>query len=510
MRTENSIKNMGVGLGGQLISSIMSFASRSVFIYTLSSEYLGISGLFSNILMMLSLAELGIGNAIIYSMYKPIADGNEIFLTQLLSFFGKVYRIIGIIVGSVGLLLTPFLGFFIKDMPDIPYFRVIYILYLLNTVVSYFYSYKCAVLDANQKQYIGNIYRYKYMIFRDIVQMAVLTITHNYMLYLIIQVGCSVYTNWKISKKAEELYPWTRNVKAAKGLNKETKKEIRKNVFAMFNHNVGSVVVNGTDNILISKFAGLLDVGIYSNYSLIINGIVAIVSKVTESVAASIGNLGVLENENKVFLVYRNMNFVNFWIYSFCSICFWVEFQPFITMWLGTDFLLTESVLLLICLNFYISGMRRVNITFRDSMGLFWHDRYKPLAEATINLVSSIYLGKRLGIAGVFIGTFLSNMLTGFWVEPYILYKHKFHRTLTGYMLHYFIYTSCMIIAGSVVTFICLQTQMSGWTGIVLRFIYCLIVINVIYLIFFWKTREFVYLRQCVLPTVKHILKTRG
>lgn len=509
MRTENTIKNASIGLSGQMISCIMSFIVRTVFVSTLTKEYLGVSGLFTNILTMLSLAELGIGNAIIFSMYKPVAENNEELLKQLLNFYGKVYRTVGIVVGIAGVSLSPFLGFFIKDMPNIPHLQLIYILYLSNTVVSYFYAYKCSVLDANQKQYIGSLYKYKYMILRDVLQMLFLILTHNFIFYLLIQISVTVYSNWKISKKAETLFQWVTDSNKSAPLSSDIMKEIKKNVFAMFNHNVGAVVVNGTDNILISKFAGLVEVGLYSNYSLILSGIVAIVAKVTEAAAASVGNLGVLENEKKVFSVYCTMNLVNFWIYSFCTICFLMLFQPFIKMWLGADFLLSNGVVLIICINFYVSGMRRVNITFRDAMGLFWYDRYKPLAEAAINLIASICLAKQWGIAGVFIGTFISNMMTGFWVEPYILFKYKFGNGIKNYMLRYFMYTGCMVVAGGIVWKVSLLTSGTGWSDIAFRIICCIVIVNIFYLIAFFRTTEFQNLRNLIVPEVKRMIGRR-
>lgn len=506
MRTENSIINAGVGLIGQIISSIMNFICRTVFVYTLSAQYLGINGLFTNILSMLSLAELGIGGAITFSMYKPIADGDETVLRQLLNFYGKVYRCVGIVIGCIGVAITPFLGFFIKDMPDIPHLRFIYILYLVNSVISYFYSYKCSVLDANQKQYIGNIFRYKYIIICDIIQMVFLVLTHNFIVYLMLAVFNTIYTNMRISRKTEELYPWIKRISKSDQLNVKLKSEISKNVFAMFNHNIGNVIVNGTDNILISKFAGLINVGVYSNYSMIVLTITSLISKISDSFTASVGNLGVMEDEDRVYKVYQIINFVNFWIYSFCTICFLLLFQPFITVWLGTNYLLTDASVFMICVNFYISGMRKVNLTFRDAMGLFWHDRYKPLVESTINLAASIYLAQRMGIVGVFIGTFISTILTAFWVEPFILYKHKLHRKLRGYMVRYAGYTGCMIGVGIIINSILRQFEVTGWIEIIISVFVCVIGINVIYFIIFWRTSEFQYLLKMVLPVVKKTL----
>ena len=290
-------------------------------------------------------------------------------------------------------------------------------------------------------------------------------------------------------------------------MNQALKGEIKKNVLAMFNHNIGAVVVNGTDNVLISKFAGLVNVGLYSNYYLILSGISSIVSKVSEAVTASVGNMGVAENDDKIYSIYRTMNMVNFWIYSFCTICFWMLFQPFIIMWLGEAYLLETPVVLIVCINFYISGMRKINITFRDAMGLFWHDRYKPVAEAIINLVVSICLAKKMGITGVFIGTFVSNMMTGFWVEPFILYKYKFKRNLCAYMWSYLFYTCLMVIGGGIVTILMDYIVVQGWSGIVIRLFCCVIVINLLYLAAFWRTGEFQHLRQFVYPQVKGLLK---
>lgn len=510
MRTENSIINAGVGLSGQIVSSIMNFLCRTVFVHTLAAEYLGLNGLFANILSMLSLAELGIGGAITFSMYKPIADGDETVLKQLLNFYGKVYRCVGIVIGCIGVAITPFLNFFIKDIPDIPHLRFIYILYLGNSVISYFYSYKCSVLDANQKQYVGNIFRYKYIVIRDIIQMVFLILTHNFIVYLMLAVLNTIYTNWRISKKAEELYPWIRDIKKTDLLNPELKDSIKKNVFAMFNHNIGNVVVNGTDNILISKFIGLIEVGLYSNYSLIISTIMSIVSKVSNSVAASVGNLGAMEDDERVYKIYQVINFLNFWIYSFCTICFWILFQPFITVWLGKNYLLMNTTVFIICANFYLSGMRSVNLTFRDAMGLFWYDRYKPPVECVINLVASIYLARRMGIAGVFIGTFISTMLTSFWSEPYIVHKYKFHRKLSEYITRYAVYTSCMIGVGLIIKAATDCFALSGWFNIIVKILVCIVGINGIYLAIFCRTPEFQYLYKLVFPVLKSLLEKLG
>ena len=278
MRTKNSIINLVVALIGQLTGIIISFFARLIFIRLLGSEYLGLNGLFTNILTILSLAELGIGSAIIFSLYKPLAQNNKSVIKSLMNLYKVTYRIIGITIIILGFIFLPFYKYLINDIPQIPYLDLIFLMFVLNTAVSYFFSYKKSLIICDQKRYITIIYKYFYYFLLNFIQIIILLLTKNYLLYLVIQIFFTIIENISLSHKANKLYPYLKE-KNIEPLNKDIKKEIKRNISAMMRHKLGGMVVNSTDNILISKFIGLTAVGIYSNYYLIINAFQLIFNK---------------------------------------------------------------------------------------------------------------------------------------------------------------------------------------------------------------------------------------
>ena len=306
MRTDNSIKNVKASLISQIVNIITKFIGRMIFVAVLSSEYLGINGLFTNILTLLSLADMGIDNALTYSMYKPLAEKNEKKLKELTNFYRKIYSSIATLILIVGLFLIPFLPYLIKDMPDISNINLIYILYLINTVISYLCVYKTSVITADQKGYIVTIYTQVFNIISTIATSIVLIITKQFIIYLIVQIMISVFSNIYMSKRAEKLYPCIKNVKGYEITSSE-KKEIRSKTYALLFHKIGGVIVCGTDNIIISMLVGLKDVGIYSNYVMVTNAITTITSQATASITASVGNLNVDNNKDHIYEVFKKL-----------------------------------------------------------------------------------------------------------------------------------------------------------------------------------------------------------
>lgn len=506
MRTKKSIKNIGFALGGQLLNSLITFISRTIFIYILGSDYLGINGLFTNILSILSLAELGVGSAIIYSMYKPLANNDEYRISALMNLYSKAYKIIGAIVAIIGITITPFLDYIINDKPNIDNITFIYLLFLLDSVLSYYFAYKRSIIIADQKNYLSTINQQIFNIIKFLGQVTVLLISKNYILYLGVQILSNFLSNIFISIKADSLYPYLKLNKKAE-LDKEEKALIFRNVRAMMSHKVGGVVVNSTDNILISSFIGVYWVGIYSNYVMITGMINSVLYQIFTALTASVGHLNVTESKEKSKEIFYITFFLNFWIYSFCSICLWILFNPFITLWVGEKFTLSLNIVFIIILNFFIVGMRQTTIMYNTTLGLFWNDRFKPWFEAGINLVASLFFMRILGIAGVFIGTFISTITTSFWVDPYILYKYSFNSGLKNYFKKYFIYFIVTLFSGSITTYIAANiNNNNNIVAFIYKLIICLIVPNLINLIIFYRTYEFKYI---LLKIIKPILKKR-
>ncbi|VYU05164.1 Polysaccharide biosynthesis protein [Clostridium butyricum] len=492
MRIENSIKNSIIGILGQIVNVLINFLNRSIFIYVLGIDYLGINGLFSNILSILSLAELGIGSAIVYHIYKPLASKKEEELKSLMSLYSKAYRIIGIFVGIVGIGLIPFLDYIIVDKPNVENLTLIYVLFLFNSVVSYFYIYKSSLIIADQKNYIVIIKQQKYMILQMILQIIILIITKQYLVYLIIQVICTILFNISISQTADKIYPFLKD-KNIKIINKEKRKTIFKHVGAMMSHKIGGVVVNCTDNILISSFIGVYWVGIYSNYVMIINMLNKFIEQIFTALTASVGNLNAIEDSNKSYDIFQKIFFVNFWIYGFCSTCLFVLFNSFIELWIGNNYTMTMNSVLIIVVNFYIYGMRKSIMTYNTTLGLFWNDRYKPIVEATINLVVSVILLKTYGINGIFVGTFISTITTSLWVEPYILYKHGFKTDLSKYFIKYIKYLVITIISVFITYLIVDYIKLNTLYYFTIKVIICLFIPNTVFIIFLLRTDEFKY-----------------
>lgn len=445
-RTLNTIKNTTFGVMAQFITLIINFLNRTIFIHFLGVEYLGLSGLFSNILSMLSLAELGIGVAISFSLYKPLAQNNIRKTKALMHFYSKAYRLIGITILILGLCLIPFLDYLIQDRPDIPHFVLIYIMFLGNSVVSYFFTYKRSLLSADQKEYLNTINRTIFMIIQSIAQFFVLLIFKNYVFYLLTVIICTIMSNIWISIKCDKIYPFLKD-----NQEKLTKKETRdllKYVGAQMSHKVGGIVVNGTDNILTTAFVknGLVVVGLYSNYLLIINAIKSIINMFFASAMASVGNLNAADEPKKSKNVFNRMFFLNMCFFGISASCIFNLSSDFIKVWLGEDYLISQQIVFIIGLNYFVTGMRQSCITFNTTLGLFWNDRFKPWIEAFINLVISILFIKQFGFAGVLMGTLVSTLATSFWVEPYILYKHGFKMPVVDYFYRYLQYALATVI----------------------------------------------------------------
>lgn len=448
-RTDSSLKNLVTAWVGQAAAIIVSFIARIIFLRCLNEEYLGLNGLFTNILTIFSLVELGVGPAMNFSLYRPLARNDTEQVKSLMALYRKAYILIGCMIGVIGLLFTPFYTVFMDTVPDIPRLTLIYWLFVANTAISYFFSYKRALIICDEKRYIATVYRYVFYILLNIAQMAALLITRDYILFLLLQVAFTLAENIGISKKADQMYPYLRE-KDISPVPRETGNEIRKNIGAMLIHKVGGMVVFSSDNLILSKFVGLRAVGLYSNYYLVTDALNKIFSQVFTSLTASIGNLNASdrrEDRVKLEATFDKVFFADFWIYGFAACCLWVLFNPFISLWLGDSLLFDKFTVLIIVVNFYLTGMRKAVLTFWEATGTFYYDRYKPLFEITINLVTSVWLAKRIGAAGVFLGTIISTVSTCLWIEPHVLYKHVFHKRAGRYAARWIVYTLTVLMA---------------------------------------------------------------
>ena len=492
-RTENSIINSAMSIVTQVLTVVLNFAVKTVFIKMLSDEYLGVNGLFTNIITMLSLADLGIGIAIPYSLYKPLAKKDEHKINVLMNFYKKVYTIIGIAVLLIGLSLTPFLGLIIKDIPkNVPHLSLIYILFVIHSASSYFFVYKKFLIDSDQKGYITSRIIFTFSTLLSIIQIILLVTTKNYILFLLSSIILVIIQNIYISSKANKLYPFIKN-KTDEKLEKEDMEGIKKNVSSLFIYKVGTVIMNGTDNIIISKFIGLIIVGFYSNYVLIINSITTVLNQIFNAITSSIGNLVVTTNKKRSKEVYDNLNFANFWLYALFGVCIIVLINPFINIWIGKKYVMGFSIVFLLVLNFYVLGMQSVTNSFRNAYGLFWIAKYRPIIMVIINIVISVVLVQFIGIEGVLIGTLISRLVTTAWLDPYIVHKYGFEISPKSYYIDYLKYLVIFIAISIILNYFVSMIAINNIFILILIAILVVIIVNVILVLLFFKTSEFNY-----------------
>lgn len=508
-RTEYSARNISFAMIGRIAALLMGFVSRIVFTHTLDAEYVGVNGLFTDILNVLSLSELGIGTAITYALYKPIAENDREKQKSYMKIYRTFYHVVAVVVLAIGLCLTPFLDSIIKNKPDIPELTLIYLMYLANSVISYLLIYKKTLIDAHQQSYIGVIIQTSSWIVQIIIQIVILITTRNFVLYLSIMLLSTLLSNVLISRKADSMYPYLRE-KNVNPLSSEEKSDIFKNVKAMILHKVGDVAVNNTDNILLASVVGLTAAGKYSNYFLIIESIRGVFVQIFNGITASVGNLGVVENKERVKKIFEGMFFMGHWMYGVTAICLYEILDTFVGLSFGSQYIFGVDITLVLCVNFYVSGMRQATLAFRDSLGLFYYDRYKSICAAIINLAASIVLGRMFGTVGIFLGTFISTMTTSFWVEPYVLYKRRLESSCPKYFVRYFIYALSTAGLWFVCDLICKNVNYGPIATIITRGLICLAIVDLGYFVLFGKTKEFkllwgkaVYLLRKKLATTK-------
>jgi O-antigen/teichoic acid export membrane protein len=492
MRIKSSLLNITAGLANQFIITALSFISRTVFIATLGIEYLGVNGLFTNILAMLTLAEAGLGVSIMYSLYKPIAENDHNRINILMKFYRNTYMVIAAIILLLGLSIMPFLDFFIKDakVEDI---HLIYLIFLLNTVAPYFYVHKNSFLNVSQKGYVvTGIYSISSII-SVCIKIGILHYTQNYILYLIIDSVITISNSIVLAIIVNRMYPYLK-AKVKGKLDSQTKGEITKNVKAIVLQNLGNYFIFGTDNIIISSFVSVAAVGLYSNYNMLIEICRTFINQVFNNIYHSVGNLVASENTEKIYSIYKVYRLVNFWLYSFFTIFLAVMLEPFITIWLGSEFLLDESLLIILMLIFFERGMRNSITTVKTTAGIFHEDRYAPLIQAAINLTVSILLVKSIGITGVFIGTLVSQIFVPFWTTPYLVYKKVFKINVASYYSQYFVYLLIVIGTFFITNFLSGFVNIRSYSSLMVQGIICFIVPNVIFVLVFMRTDEYEYL----------------
>lgn len=485
------MKNVKTGFIVQFINKLMAFVVRTVFIKCLNSDYLGVNGLFTNVLTILSFAELGIGTAIIFSMYKPVAENDKEKIKSYMNLYKKSYNIIGICVFAIGLLVIPFMDTIVKDAPNIKESIVlIYILFLTNTATSYFFTYKKSIIIAHQQQSIINNIDSIFYIIKSIFEILFLIITKNFIVYLIIQIGGTILENFYLSHVANKMYPYLKDKKIKK-LSKKESKDIFSNVKSLVIYKFGGVIMNGTDNILISALINVSTVGIVSNYNLIITSVKSILSSALNGVTASVGNLNAIGKKEQKEKTYYDLTFVYYLVYSFCSIAFIILLNPFIKIWLGDNYILNISISIALAVSFFIDGMRQTGFIYRTTLGLFQKAQSTPYIGAITNIVLSIVLCKIFGLVGIFIATSIAQLVSYSWIDTYLIYKYELKKSPLQFYKKYLVYFIVFTIELVITLLICKLVKTNNIIGFIIKGIIVVIIPNLINILVFKNSNEY-------------------
>lgn len=495
------------GLLGQLIITITGFITRTVFIKVLGSTYLGVSGLFSNILTLLSFAELGIGQAIIFSLYKPIAENDEEKICSLMKLYERVYRFLFVFVLAVGLALLPLLPYIVRDIDSIPYLRIIYVLYVINSAVSYLFAYRGTFITANQKNYVINIVSFICNILMCLIQIFALLVFKNYFVYLGIQMFFGVLQNIVSYVYSNKKFPFLKR-KDIKPLEKSELKKITDNVKALILYKVGTLALSSTDNIIISSFVGIVAVGVYSNYTLLVTTVNGFLSSIFNNLTASIGNMNAQESNEKKLFIFRVINLATFWFYSVCSVCLFICMTPFIHVWIGDEYVLPLSSSLIIAVNVYIAGMLFAPFNYRQTMGIFVEGKWRPIISAVINIVVSIIFAKLWGLTGVLWGTAIARLTTNVWFDPYLIFKRGMNTSPVPYYIDYVKKAVIFVGVGFICWFATNQIPNDNILWVVLKAVITFTISNLIVFVIYFRSEEFKYLFG-VVKNFKGIMKSK-
>lgn len=506
MRVKRFLQNMAVGVGGQMFTYILQFISRTVFIYTLGKEYLGISGLFSNIIGVLSVTELGLGAAVTFSLYAPLANDDKKRINSIMRMLRRAYFLIGAFILAAGIILIPFLPYLMKKTTDLVNIPFIFMLYVIETVSSYWFcSYKSLIFNADQKRYVVNLYSYFAKIIGTACQIVVLFTLKSYVLYAIIRILINILGNFMIAHRVDVCYPFLKE--KAEPLPRAEKKEIYKNVIGTAAYKVNTMLINSTDNIVISAFISIAAAGVYDNYYMISNSVFTFIRSLFTSATAGIGNFVAKEEKKQSEFLFRVMMFAMFWMFGFATICLWVLLDPFITLVWGDDFLLEKVVVVAIILEFLIKSFQVVTIVYKDACGLFWKGKYRPVATMIINLAVSLLLVQKLGVLGVVLGTIASRLLTTWWFEPQLIYRNVFGMSCKMYFVRYFCAVAFVAVYIGILEIISLPFTEATFINLGIKSILCLLIPNFFTWIFFRKTEEFTYLKNMISGTVNRVLR---
>lgn len=489
-RSRNSIRNAAFGMINKLLSIIMPFVVRTVFIRTLGIEYLGLNSLFTSILTVLNLTELGFSSAVVFCMYKPIAEDDTDTINALLAFYRKVYLYIGIIISIIGCAIVPFLSYLIKgSYPESINIIAVYLIFLFNTVISYFlYAYLSSLITAFQREDIRSKVNIVIMTIMYITQIALLLSVKNYYVYIMVMPIFTIINNIRTAVIAKKMFPQY----SPKGeLAISVKNTIKEKVKGLVIFKVCYVSRNAFDSIFISMFLGLIDTAKYNNYYYIMNAVIGITSVLTSSVLAGAGNSVAQESEEKNYRDMCRMNFIYMWIAGWFAACMVSLFQPFMFLWVGEELMYPVLVPVLLCVYFYSLKMSDVRYIYDQANGMWWEYRYRSIAETIGNVLLNYVLGKFFGVNGIIIATILTIFFVNYLYGAKVIFNSYFkNESIVQYFIQGLYYAGTAVVASAITYLITINITFSI-AGFICRLLICISVPNIILYLLLFKTKGY-------------------
>ncbi|WP_026656691.1 lipopolysaccharide biosynthesis protein [Butyrivibrio sp. AE3003] len=504
-RVQAAKKNILFGYVGQIVTMVMAFVLRTFCMRYISEQILGVDGTFIEVLSFLNMAELGIGTALNFSLYKPVAEGDTEKIKSYMQMYRRAYYYIAGVVGIVGLILAPFLKYLVKN-PGVSEKDLVlfYLIFLFNTVSSYFVAYKYSLVNAEQKNYIQTNIIAITKIVTSVFQIIVVALTKNYYFYLITDAVIQLIQKIFVSRYLDNMYPYLKEKNIEK-LAKEDEEIVWTKTKALVFHKVGDVFRLQTDTLIISSLSevGAALVAVVRNYNMIIVAVSSFVNIIFNSVISSFGNLIATEDRDKQYSMFKVYRFFATWVYGFSCVGFMLLLTPLVEMWTKiskgdkwTDFwILPALAVFLILTDYYFKGERIVLSNYQAAAGVYEQDKYLALIQGIVNLILSIWLVQtRLGITGIYVGTVVSGIIANI-TKPVIIYKACFDKSAVSYFIDSFKYIASMAFVMGICYFI-RQLVMPEPTilGFAAMVVIITVVFNGVYFLLYGRSEEFKYL----------------
>ena len=436
------------------------------------------------------------GTAIVFSMYRPIAEDDNNTLCALLNTYKKIYHVIGLIILTVGLALVPALPYLIKDgeHPGDINLTILYIVYLVNTAISYFlFAYKAALFSAYQRNDLASKRTAVISAVSNILKIVVLILFRNYYVYVIVIPLTTIMTNLANAFLADKMFP---DIKCKGTISKEMKDGIKRRILGLFSFKIYGVIFTSVDTIIISRYLGLTDLAIYNNYYYVQTSIIGFLTIITASITAGVGNKMVTNSVDDNYRDFKNFVFANGWITGWCSVCLFCLYQHFMEWWVGNSLLFTMDTMTLMVFYFFLPRLTTMTFTYREAAGLWWEDRIRPLVSAVVNLIVNIILVHFIGMNGVILSTLLCTIFINIPWGSIILFKNYFKRSPKEYFLQLIYYVLITSLSGVGTLCVCSLLPGKGFVFLILKGIICVLVPNVIFWVFYHKMKEYEYMKS--------------